>query len=333
MGLGNAAGGAVLGYQQDQQDQLQSQLNRRYLEAQIGEMQRRTANPQDAEGFGQPEMVMGPDGKPMLVQFGNRGTSRAVEGYKPNPLQQYGRVNPGDFTPESLQKYTQTGNFSDLVRVFAPQIESIGGVPTMTPRQVGGVAAAPSPLSNLGREADAKATLAGAEAGAKSTATATAERAASIQKKGADATSTLTTLDMADSLIDLATGSAGGAAVNKVASWLGYAPDGAQAIASLKVLQANLMTSMPRMEGPQSDKDVQLYREAAGQIGDPAIPAAIKKAAVKTIREINKRYQERAGIGGESRPQNSGPAIGSVEGGYRFKGGDPANPNSWERAQ
>jgi hypothetical protein len=36
------------------------------------------------------------------------------------------------------------------------------------------------------------------------------------------------------------------------------------------------------------------------------------------------------GKGGEVTPQGL-PAIGTIEGGYRFKGGNPADPNSWEK--
>jgi hypothetical protein len=47
---------------------------------------------------------------------------------------------------------------------------------------------------------------------------------------------------------------------------------------------------MPKMSGPQSDKDVLLYKQMAGQIGDPTIPAARKQAAMNTINELNSRY-------------------------------------------
>lgn len=156
-----------------------------------------------------------------------------------------------------------------------------------------------TPISSAQEEATGRATVAGAEA----TAKASAEREAGIQKKGSDAVNVLGMLDMADPLIDAATGSLAGAGMDALAGFLGFAPDGAQAVAQLKVLQAALMTNMPRMEGPQSDRDVQLYREAAGQIGDPRVPAKIKKAAVQTIRQLQKRYQQRAGRG--STPQTN----------------------------
>ena len=50
------------------------------------------------------------------------------------------------------------------------------------------------------------------------------------------------------------------------------------------------MMAQPRMEGPQSDKDVALYRQMAGQIGDSSVPAAQKKAALQVIRQLHARY-------------------------------------------
>jgi hypothetical protein len=50
------------------------------------------------------------------------------------------------------------------------------------------------------------------------------------------------------------------------------------------------MMAQPRMEGPQSDKDVALYRQMSGQIGDPTVPGAIKQAALETIRGLHEKY-------------------------------------------
>ncbi len=139
------------------------------LEADLQQLAAFSQDEANEEGYGQPQSVVGPDGRTQLVQFGNRGGARPVEGYRPNPLEQYGRVNPGDYTPESLAKYAQTGNFSDLVRIWAPVIENVGNVPTAIDRTVGvgGSQAAQRPLSTLEREAAGRATVAGAEAAAK----------------------------------------------------------------------------------------------------------------------------------------------------------------------
>jgi len=57
---------------------------------------------------------------------------------------------------------------------------------------------------------------------------------------------------------------------------------------------------MPRLEGPQSNLDQQLYREAAGQIGNPNVPPQTKKAAIETIRKIQNSYP--GAFGGSGQP-------------------------------
>ena len=37
--------------------------------------------------------------------------------------------------------------------------------------------------------------------------------------------------------------------------------------------------------------------------------------------------------GGAPQPSNQGPKAGDVDGGYRFKGGDPSNPSNWEKVK
>ena len=59
--------------------------------------------------------------------------------------------------------------------------------------------------------------------------------------------------------------------------------------------------------------------------------------ARKAIAELDKRSimtpemkKALEGLGGGDAAPAGGPAIGAVQDGYRFKGGDPADPNSWE---
>ena len=105
-----------------------------------------------------------------------------------------------------------------------------------------------------------------------------------------EAKESLKLIDQAEALLDKATGSLTGTAVDVVAGALGKSTEGAQAASKLKAIQGALVAKMPKMSGPQSDKDVLLYREMAGQVGDSTLPVETRKAALETIRQIQERY-------------------------------------------
>jgi uncharacterized protein (UPF0147 family) len=105
-----------------------------------------------------------------------------------------------------------------------------------------------------------------------------------------EAKESLNLINQAEKLLDSATGSLTGTAVDVLAGALGKSTPGAQSASKLKAIQGALVAKMPKMSGPQSDKDVLLYREMAGQIGDSTLPTETRKAAIDTLREIQERY-------------------------------------------
>ena len=90
-------------------------------------------------------------------------------------------------------------------------------------------------------------------------------------------------------LIDQSTGSGAGALVDVAAGFVGSATPGSIAVGELKPLVDPILKLVPRFEGPQSDKDTASYKEAAGDLANPAVPNARKKAAAKTILDIYKK--------------------------------------------
>lgn len=123
-------------------------------------------------------------------------------------------------------------------------------------------------------------------------------------------------LDEAEKLIGGATGSYVGAGIDQTARLVGAATPGDRNIAQLKVLEGSIMMNQPRMEGPQSDKDVAMYRQMAGQIGDPTIPTPLKKDALAVIRRLNQKYSntQSGGASGDwdSSGSNSPAAIDAL---------------------
>lgn len=102
-------------------------------------------------------------------------------------------------------------------------------------------------------------------------------------------------LTQAEGLIEKSTSSGLGNLVDGAYGFVGKSNEGADNLAALKSLQGALVMMMPRMEGPQSDKDVQLYREMAGRLGEP-IPVSQRIEAIKVIRDLNAKYADIQGV-------------------------------------
>jgi len=154
-------------------------------------------------------------------------------------------------------------------------------------------------------------------------------------QRGNDATAVMELTDQAGPLIDKAPGSYLGAAANQAGRVFGLDTDATKAQAQLDVLSGSLVSKMPKMSGPQSDKDVALYRSMAGNLNDPTLPSSAKQAAMKTLRMLNEKYATgyKPGAAAEQPAQSGAMRPGSVEDGHMYLGGDPASPASWKRVQ
>lgn len=101
------------------------------------------------------------------------------------------------------------------------------------------------------------------------------------------------------------TGSGAGALVDMGAAFFGATPSGAAQADQLQSLSGALVSKMPRMEGPQSDKDVVLYQQMAGDIGNRWLPIKRRLEALDTVRKIYAKYEHQQGAA----PTQPAPAI------------------------
>lgn len=98
-------------------------------------------------------------------------------------------------------------------------------------------------------------------------------------------------LDKAESLLKSApTASGVGSLVDKAASAVGVSPQSAQTAAQLEALSGWLTANVPRMEGPQSDKDVLLYKTMGADVGNRTKPVAERLAALQVLRQLQQKY-------------------------------------------
>jgi hypothetical protein len=98
-----------------------------------------------------------------------------------------------------------------------------------------------------------------------------------------------------------------GRAVDATAGFFGGSPKGAALAAQLKTLGGWLTANVPRMEGPQSDRDVINYGVMAGAVGDDSLPVAQRMAAAQEVKRLQQKYAQLNGYANQS-PSGATPA-------------------------
>lgn len=109
-------------------------------------------------------------------------------------------------------------------------------------------------------------------------------------KKVSQSSEVINLADEAETYLDKATGSGIGAIGAAGKKFIGRSDESTQANAALEVIGGKLVSNVPRMEGPQSDKDIQMYRDMAGRVADPSVPANDKRAALAAIKALAEKY-------------------------------------------
>ena len=60
--------------------------------------------------------------------------------------------------------------------------------------------------------------------------------------------------------------------------------------AALKTIAGQMTAMQPRMEGPQSNIDVEMYKQMAGDVANEALPTPVRLAALDQIERLQKKY-------------------------------------------
>jgi len=130
------------------------------------------------------------------------------------------------------------------------------------------------------------------------------------QQRIADAQSVVNLLQEASPYIQSATGSTAGNLRDAALGLVGQSTNAGRDAARLAAIGGQLVSKQPKMSGPQSDKDVLLYKEMAGRIGDPSVPSDVKAAAADTILRLNQKYlqQNQSSMATEALKQTKGGA-------------------------
>jgi len=122
------------------------------------------------------------------------------------------------------------------------------------------------------------------------------EAAGELGKKQAQAVNVLGLVEQAKLLLPKATSGGVATAVKGGKALFNVSDEATQADAGLKAIAAALTSNVPRFEGPQGVLDVELYKQAAGDVANTNIPTEDRLAALDTIQSLNEKYTGKQSI-------------------------------------
>ena len=142
----------------------------------------------------------------------------------------------------------------------------------------------------IGAAADPR--LQGAIAGAKTTGSELAKQGTEAIAASKTGDKLLTALTQAENILKSGpTGSGAGAMLDAAGRAVGVSRDAAVKAGQLETLSGWLVANVPRMEGPQSNFDVQVYTTMAGKVGDRTVPVSERLAALDELRKLQTKYK------------------------------------------
>lgn len=138
--------------------------------------------------------------------------------------------------------------------------------------------------------------------------TAAQERAdADKAKAGKQAEQMVSAIDQARGLLAKnPTASGAGALIDWTGRKVGMTSESAKTAAQLETLSGWMVANVPRMEGPQSNFDVENYKVMAAKVGDRTTPVDERLAALDTLEALHRKYAE---INGTPLPERKTPKL------------------------
>ncbi len=179
------------------------------------------------------------------------------------------------------------GRFLEMKR--NPQIMNLGGSQAVR-APGGGISEQYAVTPKITDTPDYQAAQAAAVQNAKSGV----DQQAEVGKKTKTADTLISYIDRAENVLNKgkATGSLLGSGLAAAKGAVGISDESTQDNQQLELISGWMVANVPRMEGPQSNYDVQNYKTMAAVVGDKTKPIDDRKAALRELRGLQEKYKE-----------------------------------------